>query len=368
MKFLAAVVVAAAIAVPLRADRSMNSGSPRAESRGEIIEQVLVKVNGDIITKTDLEVRQIAAIRQQMNSRVDAESLKNDAELKKMLLTITPQILVDTIDELLLIQIGKEKGYKLSDDQFTKWLENLRKEQNLQDDQKFQAALRQEGMTIDDLRRNVERQYLRTRVQQDEIGGKLSITEEEARQYYLAHKEEFAEAAAVTLREILIEVPTSTQKGQSGINVGDDDEAAKKATAVRGRISGGEDFATLAAEVSASASKANGGLIGPIPVKDLTEELRKTVEGMKPGEVTQPIRTARGFLILKLETMKEAAAQPFESVRDLVADRVYDARQEGEMRKMFARLRSRAIIEWKNQDLKKLYEQGIAARATGNTN
>ena len=255
--------------------------------RAEIIEQVLVKVNGDIITKTDLEARQIAAIRQQMNSRVDADALKNDAELRKTLLAITPQILVDTIDELLMIQIGKEKGYRLSDDQFKSWLENLRKEQNLQDDQKFQAALKQEGMTIDDLRKNVERQFLRSRVQQDEIGSKVSITEEEARQYYLSHKDEFAEAATVTLREIFVEIPTTTQKGQTGVNVGDDDETAKKAEAIRARVAAGEDFAKLATEVSDSPSKANGGLIGPLPVSDLSDALRQTIAAMKPGEVTQ---------------------------------------------------------------------------------
>ena len=332
--------------------------------RGEIIEQVLVKVNGDIITKTDLEARQIAAIRQQMNSRVDAAALKNDAELRKTLLEITPQILVDTIDELLLIQIGREKGYKLSDEQFKSWLENLRKEQNLQDEQKFQGALKQEGMTIDDLRKNVERQFLRSRVQQDEIGSKLTITEEEARQYYLAHKDEFAEPATVTLREIFTEIPTTTQKGQAGTKVGEDYEAAKKAAAISARIKAGEDFAKLAAEVSDSPSKANGGLIGPLPLSDLSDTLRQTISTMKPGDVTPPTRTATGFQILKLESLKPATPQPFESVRDLVADRVYNARQDAELRKFFARVRSRAIIEWKNQDLKKLYEQGLAERAT----
>ena len=69
---------------------------------------------------------------------------------------------------------------RLSDEQFNSWLENLRKEQNLTDDQKFQAALKQEGMTLQDLRRNVERSCLVSRVQQDEVGSKLTITEEEA--------------------------------------------------------------------------------------------------------------------------------------------------------------------------------------------
>src|SRR6185503_4014045 len=186
-----------------------------APLRAEVIEQVLVKVNGDIITKTELESRQIDAIRQRLKQDVDPASLKNDNELKKVLADVTPRILVDAIDELLVVQLAKERGYRLRDEQFKEWLTNLRKEQNLEDDQKFQAALRQEGMTIDDLRKNVEKQFVVSNVQREEVGSKLSITEEEARQYYLTHREQFAEPATVTLREILIEVPTSTQGGQS---------------------------------------------------------------------------------------------------------------------------------------------------------
>ena len=198
--------------------------------RAEILEQVLVKVNGDIITKTDLEQRQVAALRQR-----NAATLKDD-ELKKALAEITPQLLVDAIDELLLVQMGRDKGYHLSDAQFKEWLDNLRKQQDLLDEAKFQAALKQEGMTIDDLRKNVERQFLISQVQREEVGSKLSITEEEARQYYLTHKEEFTEAANVTLREILIEVPTATQGGQAGVNVGQEDEIKDKADAIRARV------------------------------------------------------------------------------------------------------------------------------------
>jgi peptidyl-prolyl cis-trans isomerase SurA len=334
--------------------------------RAEIIEQVLVKVNGDIITKTELEARQIAAIRQRINKDIDPESVKNDEQLKKMLAEITPLILVDAIDELLIVQLAKERGYRLRDEQFKEWLANLRKEQNLQDDQRFQAALKQEGMTIDDLRKNVEREFMTAQVRRDEVGSKLSITEEEARQYYLAHSQEFAEPANVTLREILIEAPTTTKQGQSLFNVATDDQARATATAVRARILAGEDFAKVAAEVSAAASKANGGLIGPITLTELSESLQKLVNTMKPGEVTPPIRTAKGFQILKLETLKEAAVPSFDSVRDLVAERVHTERQRQEMRKFLARVRGQAIIEWKNAELKKGYDQAISQASPGN--
>ena len=330
-----------------------------APMRAEIIEQVLVKVNGEIVTKTELEARQIEAIRARMKQDITPEAVKNDEQLKKLLAEVTPLILVEVIDDMLMIQLAKERGYRLRDEQFKEWLTSIRSEQNLQDDQKFMAALKQEGMTVDDLRRQVERQFMISQVRREEVGSKLSITEEEARQYYLNHPVEFTKGANVTLREILIEIPTSNQKGQAAINVAQDDDARQRAIAIRGRILAGEDFGTVATEVSAAPSKSTGGLIGPINVAELSDALQKMVKSMKPGEVTPPIRAARGYQILKLETLKEAALEPFDSVRDVVAERVHAERQRQEVRKFLTRVRSQAIIEWKNQELKKAYDQAV---------
>jgi parvulin-like peptidyl-prolyl isomerase len=332
--------------------------------RAEIIEQVLVKVNGDIITKTELESKQIAAIRQRMNQDVSPEAMKNDEALKKVLAEVTPRILVDSIDELLMVQLAKERGYKLRDEQFREWLAALRKEQNLEDETKFHAALKQEGMTVDDLRKNVERQFMISQVQREEVGSKLAITEEEARQYYATHPQEFTTAANVTLREILIEGPAD--QGKAAALAPEDDEARVKATAVRARILAGEDFAKVASEVSAAPSKSTGGLIGPINVSELSESLQNLLKSMKPGQVTAPIRVAKGYQILKLETLKESSVQAFEDVQDLVSERVHTDRQRQEVRKFLTRVRGQAIIEWKNAELKKAYDQVIAdARTQG---
>src|SRR4051812_5839537 len=84
-------------------------------TRAEVIEQVLLKVNGEIFTKTDLETRQAQALRQLGDQSSDR---KTDAELRKMIDDITPQLLVNVVDELLLIQRGKELGFSMSDEQF----------------------------------------------------------------------------------------------------------------------------------------------------------------------------------------------------------------------------------------------------------
>ncbi len=99
-------------------------------ARAEIIEQVLVKVNGEIFTKSDLENRQVQALRQrgqQIDANADLSKL-TDADLRKALDEVTPQIVVDAVDEMLIVQRGRELGYKLGDDQFASAIESIKKD------------------------------------------------------------------------------------------------------------------------------------------------------------------------------------------------------------------------------------------------
>src|SRR6266496_317654 len=174
--------------------------------RAEIIEQILVKVNGDIFTKSDLEQRQVAALRQK-GQQIDLKSDPNNAQLRKALDDVTPQIMVDAIDEMVIVQRGKELGYKLSDEQFKSVVDNIRKENKIETDEQFQAALKSENMTLADLRRNLERQMIVQRVQQNEVIGKIAVTDDEAKKYYEAHLSEFTTQPTVTLREIVVALP-----------------------------------------------------------------------------------------------------------------------------------------------------------------
>ncbi len=134
---------------------------------------------------------------------------------------------------------------------------------------------------------------------------------------------------------------------------------------IRARVLKGEDFAKLAAEVSDSSSKANGGLIGPFSPAEMSPQLKTMIDKMKAGDITPAVRTQAGYQIFKLDSMKAPTLQPFEKVRDLIADKVASARTQTEMRKFLSRLRAQAIIEWKNDELKKAYEKEIAAETAG---
>src|SRR6185436_1872640 len=219
---LAAALIVAASAVP----------------RGEIIEQILVKVNGDIFTKTDLEQRQIAALRQK-GQAFDLKSDPNNVQLRKALDEVTPQIMVEAIDEMVIVQRGKELGYTLGDAQFKSVVDNIRKENKIETDEQFQAALKSENMTMTDLRRNLERQMIFQRVQQNEVLAKIGVTDEEARKYYEAHLGEFTTAPTVTLREILVAVPGDPKV----MNVAADESAKARAAEIRKRVTtGGDSF------------------------------------------------------------------------------------------------------------------------------
>src|SRR5260221_4685507 len=317
-------------------------------ARAEIIEQILVKVNGEIFTKTDLEQRQVVMLRQK-GQQIDLKGDPNNVQLRKALDEITPQIMVDAINEMLMIQRGRELGYRLSDDQFKTVLDNIRKENKLETDEQLQAALKAENMTMAELRKNLEKSMIAQRVQQNEVMSKIGVTEDEAKKYYSTHMNEFTTQPTVTLREILVGVATDGR----GVNVGADEAAKASADAIPARIAGGEGFEKLAADVSHSPAKANPGLIGPLSLTEVSADLRARIEKMKPGDISEVTRTNRGYQILKLETKTATQTMSLEQAREQIGERVFTDKRKVEFLKYLERLRGQAIIEWKNPDVKK---------------
>ncbi len=349
------VLGAASVLIAAPAAAQLLGGASPETAEGIILERILVKVNGDIITQTDLEERQIGLIRQR------GLPWRTDAELQQALQEVTPEVISGAVDELLLIQRARELGYQFTDEQFDEILGDLMAENGFETEEEFRQALAQsEDMTLEDLRRVLERQILINQVQQIEVLGPVTLTEVEAREHYEANIAQYTDPATVTMREILIRV----SEALGGAGVAADDQARADAQQARQRVLDGEDFELVAVAMSDAASKANGGLIGPIEVSLLSSTLLDVLAEIAVGDVTEPIRTPLGYQVLKLEARTQPAPRPFEEVRDQISENVFNDRRLAEYARYLDRLRSEADFEWKNERLEQAFEDYEEVRAS----
>jgi parvulin-like peptidyl-prolyl isomerase len=249
----------------------------------------------------------------------------------------------------------------MSDERFKTFVDGFKSENKLTDAD-LKAALAEEGLTMDAWRDIAEHQMIIGDVQRDELLPKAQVTEEELRQYYAAHHDEFMTPATMTFREILVVIPTLMQNNKPVINAAAAEDAQNRIAAIRERVVKGEDFVKVAAEVSESSTKDNGGLLGSFNLEDLDPALRKQIETLKVGDVTAPLRTARGFQLLKIDGATQPALKAFDKVRDELRAKVGNSRIDVEQQKFLGKIRTQALIEWKDETLKKMYEKRLAER------
>ena len=234
-------------------------------------------------------------------------------------------------------------------------LAKLKVDNKITTDEQFQAALKQEGLTLPELRKSIERRMLVERVEQNEVFSHISVTQDEIKKFYDEHKTDFTSVPTVTLREILVKVPGDSKT----VNVGLDEEAKQKAEAIRARALKGESFEKLA-ELSDAPSKSNGGLVGPISRGDLDANFAKMLATMKPGDISTVLRTLAGYDLVKLESVTETKLLPFDEARQQIANRVFGAKQQADFEAYITKLRAAAIIDWKVPEFKKLYDEQVA--------
>ncbi len=299
-----------------------------ALARADLVERVIVRVNGDIVTQSEFEARQVAAVQQ---ARVGA------GEVERYLRENNARILQEAIDELLLVQRAGELGYKVPAAYLNEVIEGIKKENNIGSDDELRDQLRREGMSIDDLKRNIERSVLRRQVLQRELESKMTVPEAEARAEYDTHVSDYTRAPSVTLQEIFVK--------------GDGPEAREKAAGLAARARGGEDFGALARESSEGATASNGGDLGTLARGDLSPDLQKVAFALSPGEVSDPIAQGGGYRLLKVVEKKDGSVVPFLEAKEEISRRLSQKRMASAYDEYVAGLRKGALIDLKVREV-----------------
>jgi parvulin-like peptidyl-prolyl isomerase len=296
-----------------------------------VVEQIVAKVNNEIVTQGELD-----RSRAQIEAELKHQQLPPE-KVQQTMKDVEPDLLRDRIDQLLLVQKGKELEIKV-DDEVSKFMAQIQLDSKISDPEKFHTYIReQSGMSYEDFKQQAKDSMLTREVVRHEVGGRISISKAEAQKYYDEHKGEFVRDEQVLLREILISTEGKDEKGIA--------EAEKKAKDLVARARKAENFGALAKDNSDAESARNEGVLPAFKRGDLKKDLEQAVFTQQKGYVSDPIRQANGFLILKVDDRYEAGLQPYDLVENEVMEKLYTPRMQPEVRKYLTRLRREAFVE-----------------------
>lgn len=299
-----------------------------------LVEEIVAKVNGDIITRSEID-----RARRQMESELKARGSKSP-DLEKIMAEREKDSLRERIDQLLLVQKGKELSVNVETD-VSKYLAQIQEQSKIADPEKFQQYIReQSGQSFEDFKSELRNGYLTQRVIRQEVGGRISIPRAELEKFYNENKQKYMREERVFMRQILV---STEGKDEAGIAA-----AEKKAKELTARAKKGEKFPELARSHSDdAATKEQYGELPPMKRADLNEKIAEIVFAADRGAVTDPIRVGNGFVILKVEEKHKAGQASFEEVEQEVMNEMIQPKFQPQVRQYLTKLRQEAFLEIK---------------------
>lgn len=317
----------------------------KAEDRPEppkVVEEIVAKVNGAIVTRGQLEKDRKdleAEIQRQAAGRPDVQQLIDQGN---------KDLLRNEIDQLLLVQKGKELDIKVDDD-LKREIAGIQSESKIADPDKFHEYIRSvTGMSFEDFQQKQKDKLITDRVVGDQVWRNIVIPEAKLKEYYDAHKTEFVRVESVTLREILV----STGDGKPETVAA----ARKKADGLLVRARGSADkFSDLARQYSDSPSAADEGMLPPYergkgadPNRQLNKSIEDIVFNHEKGYVTDVIQIRGvGFAIYKIEDHTPAGQATFDDVKNQINNILAKPIAEPKLREFLTSLRRDAFLQIK---------------------
>ncbi len=280
-----AAALALSLALTLASPSSLAQNSRNVPRNGDYIAAV---VNQELVTAGEVERRVERA--QAEASRAGAK-LPPESELRR-------QALDALIDERAMITTARESGMKVDDPEVDRAVQNIAQQNQISTDL-LRQRLRDEGIDYPRFRANLRDQIMIERLREREVYQRIRINDEDIDKVLEQQRVEANTDAETHLAQILVTVT-------EGLSPADLAARRQRAELALTRVRGGEDFATVARELSEDANKANGGEIPPRPASRLPDAFVEATKGLKSGEVMSTLlRTGAGFHVLKLINRKE---------------------------------------------------------------
>ncbi len=301
---------------------------PQSPYGGSVVEDIIARVNDEIITKSDYD---------RAETELDQEGQKSGASMQDMA-GQRKDLLRNLVDQQLWLSKGKELSIT-GETELVKRLDEIRKQYNLDSIEDLEKAAKEQGVSFEDFKANIRNQIITQQVMRQEVGEHIQMTPGEVERFYEEHKQDYAQPESERLSEILLST------GPDGASDPAKVAAAKaKADDLEARLHAGGDFAQLARSFSDGTTAASGGDLGEYKRGQLGKVLEDKTFDLQTGQYTDPILTRQGYIILKVVQHVPGGPRPFKDVEPDVEQAFYMSLMDPAIRDYLSKMRNEAAI------------------------
>jgi peptidyl-prolyl cis-trans isomerase C len=287
---------------------------------------VLAKVNGAPITRAEVDrATQILISQNRLPATMDAAT-KKQAENA-------------ALEQLINAEIVYQEGLKLNIKDLDKQVADrvAQGKAKFPTSAEYEAALKANNLTDKDILELIRKDIVIGKVFENEVTGKVKVSDEEAKKFYDENKDKFQKPESYHASHILIGVKPDATPAEKN-------KAREKAESIRKKLLAGEDFATLAKADSTCPSSKQGGDLGFFSKGEMVPPFEKATAALKPGEISGVVETQFGYHIIKLIEKKPGGSVSFNEAKENIENYLKQTKTQKAIEELLTRLKGSAKV------------------------
>jgi peptidyl-prolyl cis-trans isomerase SurA len=287
-------------------------------------------VNSDIITLYDLN-------RAFKPYEENIKALQYSPEKERQtLFQVRKDLLDQLIDSKLADQEIKRAQITVSESDIDRAIERMKEARSFTDEQ-LREGLASQGMTMEEYRKELKDQILRTRLVNLEVKSKIVITSEDIKAYYDSHQDEYAGDKKYYLFNIFVRLTPEA-------DISEREEALRQIKNVSARLNQGLTFEDLVNQLKDSSSRVQGTDLGLFRLEELSEQLQRSIAKLKAGEISEVLDTDFGPQIIYVQKIQETPTKSLDEIKSEIGEILYNEAVDNRYQDWLDELRKRSLI------------------------
>jgi peptidyl-prolyl cis-trans isomerase SurA len=305
-------------------------GSLAKKGDATTVDGIVAVVDDEVITKSELNVVLFSVYGEYKKSYSGQQLIRKMDEARR-------DILNQMIEEKLIINAAKQTDIEVTDKEVDEKIEDLKKRFN--SEQEFINALKDQGVTIRDLRKRFRQEILKSKLVDSEVKRGITVSFKEISDYYHSHPGDFNSPEMVRVSSILVKPESDEPQDWA--------TALVRVGEILSKLDNNAKFEDLVEQYSQGLHAEEKGDMGFIARGHMLKEIDDIIFNLKLGQVSLPVKTKLGYYIFKLQDRRPASVVKLEDAQNKIKAIIFTDKFRVKFKKWIEDLKQDAYISIK---------------------